>query len=117
MDTASGDIQGRLTVGATPRGITLRGSDEAWIYNASDSSVSVVSLSNGSLDLQATIALEDPTPSEIAAGRHLFESAKASSTGTFSCASCHIDGNTDQLLWVLDTPICDVPGARKSSRD
>ena len=110
MDTASGDIQGRLTVGATPRGITLRGSDEAWIYNASDSSVSVVSLSNGSLDLQATIALEDPTPSEIAAGRHLFESAKASSTGTFSCASCHIDGNTDQLLWVLDTPICDVPG-------
>ncbi|MEC9122475.1 MAG: hypothetical protein VYD04_07775 [Pseudomonadota bacterium] len=110
MDTASGDIQGRLAVGATPRGITLRGSGEAWIYNASDSSVSVVSLSNGSLDLQATIALEDPTPSEIAVGRHLFESAKASSTGTFSCASCHIDGNTDQLLWVLDTPICDVPG-------
>jgi YVTN family beta-propeller protein len=110
MDTASGDIQGRLAVGATPRGITLRGSDEAWIYNASDSSVSVVSISSGSLELQATIALEDPTPSEIAAGRHLFESAKASSTGTFSCASCHIDGNTDQLLWVLDTPICDVPG-------
>ena len=110
MDTASGDIQGRLAVGATPRGITLRGSDEAWIYNASDSSVSVVSISSGSLELQATIALEDPTPSEIAAGRHLFESGKASSTGTFSCASCHIDGNTDQLLWVLDTPICDVPG-------
>ena len=110
MDTASGDIQGRLAVGATPRGITLRGSDEAWIYNASDSSVSVVSISSGSLELQATIALEDPTPSEIAAGRHLFESANASSTGTFSCASCHIDGNTDQLLWVLDTPICDVPG-------
>ena len=110
MDTASGDIQGRLAVGATPRGITLRGSDEAWIYNASDSSVSVVSISSGSLELQATIALEDPTPSEIAVGRHLFESAKASSTGTFSCASCHIDGNTDQLLWVLDTPICDVPG-------
>ena len=72
--------------------------------------MSVVSLSNGSLELQTTIALEDPTPSEIAVGRHLFESAKASSTGTFSCASCHIDGNTDQLLWVLDTPICDVPG-------
>ena len=110
LDTTSGDIKDRLVVGATPRGITLRGSDEAWVYNASDSSVSVVSLSGGSLALQATIALDDPTPSEIAAGRHLFESAKASSTGTFSCASCHIDGNTDQLLWVLDTPICDVAG-------
>ena len=41
------------------------------VYNASDSSVSVVSLSGGSLALQATIALDDPTPSEIAAGRHL----------------------------------------------
>jgi len=110
LDTASGDIKGRLVVGATPRGITLKGTDEAWVYNASDSSVSVVSLSGGSLALQATIALDDPTPSEIAAGRHLFESAKTSSTGTFSCASCHIDGNTDQLLWVLDTPICDVAG-------
>ena len=38
-------------------------------------------------------------------GRIAFNTAKASSTQTFSCASCHPDGHTDQLLWVLKTPI------------
>ena len=28
----------------------------------------------------------------------------------FSCESCHPDGHTDQLIWVLDTPICDIDG-------
>ena len=38
-------------------------------------------------------------------GRIAFETAASSTTGTFSCASCHPNGHTDQLLWVLKTPI------------
>ena len=49
--------------------------------------------------------LEDPTHPEFKRGRIAFESAAASSTKTASCASCHPDGHTDQLLWVLKTPV------------
>ena len=49
--------------------------------------------------------MEDPTPREIKLGRTWFNDADASTTGTFSCESCHPDGNTDQLLWVIKTPI------------
>ncbi|MEO8353010.1 MAG: hypothetical protein ABI680_14865, partial [Chthoniobacteraceae bacterium] len=57
------------------------------------------------LSVAATIALEDPTPPTMKSGRIAFETASASTTGTFSCASCHPNGHTDQLLWVLKTPV------------
>jgi hypothetical protein len=53
----------------------------------------------------AIIDLADPTPAAVKRGRIAFSTAAGSSTGTFSCASCHPDGHTDQLLWVLNTPI------------
>ena len=85
----------------------------AWVLNALDNSVSVVDLSDPAAPaVQAAIALADRT---VKRGRIAFNSAEASSTGTFACASCHPDGHTDQLLWVLDTPLCDV-GCTRSSR-
>lgn len=47
--------------------------------------------------VETTIALEDPTDPDLKQGRIAFNSAEASSTGTFACASCHPDGHTDQL--------------------
>jgi hypothetical protein len=41
----------------------------------------------------------DPTPATVRQGRKAFANALASTHGTFSCESCHPDGNTDQLLW------------------
>ncbi|MEC7605062.1 MAG: hypothetical protein VYD68_00760, partial [Pseudomonadota bacterium] len=55
--------------------------------------------------LIGTVVLEDPTQPIIKRGRKAFETAMASTTGTFSCSSCHPDGHTDQLVWVLATPI------------
>ena len=52
-----------------------------------------------------TIVLDDPTHARVKQGRIAFETASSSTTGTFSCASCHPNGHTDQLLWVLKTPI------------
>ncbi|NNE91353.1 MAG: ankyrin repeat domain-containing protein, partial [Verrucomicrobiales bacterium] len=54
---------------------------------------------------ETTITLEDPSHPAFKRGRIAFNTAKASTTKSFSCASCHPDGHTDQLLWVLKTPI------------
>lgn len=105
IDTSSGIVLGRVDVGAGPRGIALSGGT-AWVLNALANSVSLVDLTDREKPkLLSTIPLDDPTPPVLKRGRIAFNTAKASTTGTFSCASCHPDGHTDQLLWVLDTPI------------
>jgi YVTN family beta-propeller protein len=111
VDTASGDILGRVTVGAVPRGIVLESAgrgkpSRAWVFNAVDNSVTLVNTSDpAKLKVESTIALRDPTHAVFKRGRIAFNKAAASTTETFSCASCHPDGHTDQLLWVLQTPV------------
>jgi len=116
VDAATGTVLGRVEVDAAPRGIALvSGNDgspqQAWIFNAVDNSVSLVDVADSANPrVSASVALEDPTHPVVKAGRAAFNDARASTTGTFSCESCHPDGGTDQLLWVLDTPICNVNG-------
>ena len=110
VDAASGEVLGRADVGAAPRGIALESASgkasNAWVLNALENSVSLVDVSDSaSPKLVDTIPLEDPTHPAVKRGRTAFNTASASTTGTFSCASCHPDGHTDQLLWVLKTPI------------
>ncbi len=114
VDADTGAVLGRADVGAMPRGVALESTAagapaRAWVLNALGNSVSVVDLSDPAApEVEAAIVLEDPTDPDLKRGRIAFNSAEASSTGTFACASCHPDGHTDQLLWVLDTPLCDV---------
>ena len=111
VDAASGDVLGRVDVGAVPRGIALENTDDgqatkAWVLNAVANTVSLVDVSDSASPILIdTIALQDPTHPTVKRGRIAFNSASASTTGTFSCASCHPDGHTDQLLWVLKTPV------------
>lgn len=106
VDAQSGAVLGRTRVGAVPQGIALDAQKRAWVLNAAENSISVVTLAKRAKPtVQATIPLVDPTPLTLKRGRIAFTTAAASTTGTFSCASCHPDGHTDQLLWVLDTPI------------
>ena len=111
VDAASGAVLGQLEVDAVPRGIALRSDTQgrpeyAWVLNAVENTVSVVDLSDLSRpNLISSVVLEDPTDPILKRGRIAFETASASSTGTFACASCHPDGHTDQLLWVLNTPV------------
>lgn len=106
LDAETGRVKGRVKVGAVPRGIALQESDEVvWVLNAVDNTVSKVDVSNVAAPVvRETTALSDPTPPVYKEGRKAFNTARASSNGTFSCASCHSDGHTDHLLWVLDTP-------------
>lgn len=111
VDADSGEVLGRVGVDAVPRGIALQHStrgelQQAWVLNAVANSVSLVDLS--SVDkpkLVDTIELDDPTHPAVKRGRTAFNTASASTTKTFACASCHPDGHTDQLLWVLKTPV------------
>ena len=115
MDAASGEILGMVDVDWIPRGVALQSDADgapavAWVHNSLANTVSVVDLADPATPVvAAAIALADPTDPDLKLGRIVFNSAHASSTGTFACASCHPDGHTDQLLWVLDTPLCD-PG-------
>ncbi|MBM3272329.1 hypothetical protein FJY94_03605 [Candidatus Kaiserbacteria bacterium] len=111
VDATTGAVLGRVEVGAVPQGIALESStggkpSRAWVLNAAANTVSLVDLSDpASPQVAATITLEDPTHPAVKRGRIAFSTAASSTTGTFSCASCHPDGHTDQLLWVLKTPI------------
>ena len=111
VDAQSGNIMGRVRVESTPRGIVLGTSSrgklsQAWTLNAVANSVSLVDVSDPkNPSVKETITLEDPTHPAFKRGRIAFNKASASTTETFSCASCHPDGHTDQLLWVLKTPI------------
>ena len=115
VDVASGKVLGRTEVGAVPEGIALETGrngrlSRAWVLNAAADTVSQVDLADPAAPrVIATIPLADPTPPAVKRGRIAFSTAAASSTGTFSCASCHPDAHTDQLLWVLNTPV--VTGA------
>ncbi|MCY3885308.1 MAG: carbohydrate binding domain-containing protein [Gammaproteobacteria bacterium] len=117
LDVSTGEILGRVEVGPVPRGLHLVStSDEgvpshAWVHSVVENTVSRIDLSSLSdPQIAATIPLEDPTPNLVKQGRIAFNDANASTTGTFSCESCHPDNNVDQLIWVLDTPECDHPG-------
>ena len=111
IDADSGVVLGRVAVDATPRGVAVISANDgspiqAWVLNAVENTVSLVDVSTiNNPRLVDTVVLEDPTEPVIKRGRKAFETAKASTTGTFSCASCHPDGHTDQLVWVLETPI------------
>ena len=111
IDADSGVVLGRVAVDATPRGVAVISANDgspiqAWVLNAVENTVSLVDVSTTSNPrLVDTVVLEDPTEPVIKRGRKAFETARASTTGTFSCASCHPDGHTDQLVWVLETPI------------
>lgn len=107
----SGEVLGRVTVGSWPTGVAVESSvdgslERAWVLDAVDDAVSLVDLTDPAEPVVvATLPLVDPTPAIIRQGKRAFHTASASSTGTFSCASCHPDGHTDQLLWVLATPV------------
>jgi len=118
---ASGNLLGHVPTGAIPEGVALESDAQgnartAYVLNTVDSTVSIVDVSNpASPQVVQTFGVgHDPVPAEVRLGRIAFMSARSSSRGTFSCESCHPNGNTDQLIWTINTveapsdvPACD----------
>jgi len=99
---------------AGPRGLALKAANAAdpsdpgarlYVLNRLDNSVSILDPTNDTL-APITFALHhDPTPQYIHDGRKFLYSATLSGNGFDSCASCHMDGRTDVLVWKLGTPL------------
>lgn len=94
---------------AGPRGLAVRYAisgaqddpgDRVYVLNRLDNSISI--LDPQALVLKGTFLLKsDPTPPHIKQGRKFLYSAEFSGNKFVSCASCHMDGRTDSLLWKL----------------
>jgi YVTN family beta-propeller protein len=118
MNPTTGAVRDRFDLGSgasagqqIPRGLALRSDPGtgaplvAYVLNTLENTVSVVDVSDpDDLKPPATGVSKisvgaDPTPEAVRRGRIAFNNAFASDSATFSCESCHPDGNTDQLLW------------------
>ena len=94
-----------LTVsGGGPGGLLL---DEArnrlYVLTRFDNAVSVIDL--GTSTETAHVALFNPEPAAVVAGRpFLYDANATSSNGEASCSSCHIFGDMDQIAWDLGNP-------------
>jgi hypothetical protein len=107
---ADGNVLGHVPTGAIPQGVALASDEDgnaetAYVLNTVDSTVSIVDVSDpASPTVVSTFAVgDDPVPPEVRLGRTMFMSARASTSGNFSCESCHPNGNTDQLIWTINT--------------
>jgi len=109
VDANTGAVRDVVDVGNGPRGIALRSDPgsgaplTAYVLNTLDDSISKIDVSDPDdiSEVQRFVLGGDSTQEAIRRGRIAFNSAGGSTTGTFSCASCHPDGHVDQLLWVI----------------
>ncbi|HEY8493875.1 MAG TPA: hypothetical protein VIN04_08275, partial [Myxococcota bacterium] len=95
--------------GGGPGGLVL---DEArnrlYVLTRFDNSVSVIDLATRTET--AHVALHNPEPPSVVAGRpFLYDAVATSSNGEASCSSCHVFGDLDHLAWDLGNPD-EVPG-------
>lgn len=89
----------RIPVGANPRAVAIRpGSGEVWV--ADHLSSTLVVLDSKVESVSRVVDLGSPDLPDIRLrGRFLFSSAHLSPTGSFTCNTCHPDGNTEGLSW------------------
>ena len=99
-----------VRVGARPTGIAVSGDlTRAYVHSAFDYEVAVVErdANSGRLGIADRVRFADsPLPADVERGRRLFYSAvdprmTQPELGGVSCSSCHPDGRTDGLSWVL----------------
>lgn len=109
---AAGNVLGHVQTGAIPQGVALASdglgaAQTAFVLNTVGNTVSVVDVSNPAApSVTASFSAGgDPTPASVREGRIAFSSARASTSGTFSCESCHPNGNIDHIDWTINTTL------------
>ncbi len=88
-----------------PRGLALS-SDGNWLYvmNRISNTLATVDTQASALVHEMPTGSYDPEPDFIRQGRGFLYDARLSGTGAQSCASCHVDGGTDNLAWNMGDP-------------
>jgi YVTN family beta-propeller protein len=95
-------VTNRIAVGRNPRGIVLSPDGRRlYVANRMDDTISVVETSRAKVI--STLDLGGPkTTTPLRRGEQLFNDARFSFQGQFSCASCHLDTTFDGLEWDLE---------------
>lgn len=95
---------GSTDIGDGPTGIALdEPRNRAYVMCKFGGSIAVIDTTT--LTQVGYYGFHDPTPAGIATGRHyLYNTHITSGTGMVACASCHVDGRMDQLVWDLGDP-------------
>ncbi len=98
------EVAGRRAI---PRQVLLRvrsGVRRAFVYCWGENKIRVYQYdpvpSGGMFERDYPLGV-DPTPAPVQRGRDLFFSAAKSLSNNASCATCHVEGGTDQLVWNL----------------
>ncbi len=88
-----------------PRGLALAPNGALlYVQNRVSNTISIVDTTALSETSEFAVGSYDPTPNSIREGRGFLYDAKLSGNGTNSCASCHIDSDTDAIAWNLGNP-------------
>lgn len=103
------DASNGIPVGAIPRGLELAFEQILYVYCWGTNTVEVFNLTQFPIAKFASLDLgHDPSPYK--AGREIFFDGHNSEKGNASCASCHIEGRTDLMVWNLSDDLLDDKG-------
>ena len=97
-----------IEVGEGPTGLALDNTrGRLYVLNRFASSISVIDTCTS---IEVTrVALHDPSPTAITAGRrHLYDTHRTSGLGHVACGSCHVDARIDRLAWDLGDPTGEI---------
>jgi mono/diheme cytochrome c family protein len=113
FDSAGGFLkQWSVPKGSIPRQVLLNPSaSRLYVYCWGSNAVRAYDWNSASTSQTALLRLgNDPTPADLIAGRALFFDAQHSRHGNLSCASCHVEGGSDLLVWNLSNRPVDNKG-------
>lgn len=102
VDQTTLEETGRVSTGNDPRGLVVWG-DHLWTSAWLDNQLQgfTLPLEDGAGVAASVETGDDPRSAVLREGQELFNDARFSATGAFSCNNCHIDGVVDGLTWDL----------------
>lgn len=102
LSAAANYVTTRIPVGQNPRGIVLSPDGRRlYVANRMDDTISVVDTARNKV--LSTVDLGGPkVTTPLRRGEQVFNDARFSFQGQFSCASCHLDATFDGLEWDLE---------------
>ena len=102
--SAAGALLARVPTVAGPTGVVVDGARQR-VYVLGRSREELQTLSTADFHSIAVAPLGfDPTPDDVVNGRRFFYGGFTSGHGDQSCASCHLFGDMDNLVWDLGDP-------------
>ncbi|HJT80089.1 MAG TPA: beta-propeller fold lactonase family protein, partial [Chthoniobacterales bacterium] len=105
----NGTVTSRIELGSInsrsmrgPRGLALDSANgRLYVLNRISNTIQVINIATEKIINEMPVGSFDPTPTVIKNGRGFLYDARLSGNGTVSCASCHLDGDSDRLAWDL----------------